>query len=821
MSQSKKNNVEENNSSYEFGWSKSEKSVFDNSVIEPETMPKNDKTEEKEICVVNKKTLVEAKTFSQTNFSEETMRTIESKIEKIRAENGRDLRGALSVCLNTVNLNILTLIIISALLYEKEKGIKDLPAKIEKICKDNKRLSVKFKAAVIKSNEIPSNCKLSMLLDDEASSEIFEALKISTFGDLSKQIDFEKISAALSLKTEEFINTIDKMSDASVRQSMETLSSFYNSFDSKVRSILNRRYSDTPKTLQIIGTEMKVSRERIRQIEANSVKKLILASNGVYQSIVLALLIKTIPIYGGYYFTSDWLYANYGDSTGIIVMKILGQQKNAGYSYCYHFRFFENSKLYKTKDIIDRIQEKIGIVYRRKEVPADHTERLILNNYYHKVGEALLIKGISSNGLLLKLIKENYPQGFKPSNQEQVNDLKNKFEQLLGENSFHYETHNLTALLERGNEFSENQRGTYIPSELIPAIGGSLKESIAQFVKASNSIVYYRSILENFRSEFEELGVDNWYEVKSMVDPSIREFAHPKKDYILVNSKYKSTVEALTEKMNSFDEPFTFDEMRKEFIGVQNYVFSFVCFESQDYIALQPNKYISQKKLRIAEADVKALKNYIEETMLDCNSSVINSRALYKCIYIKHQDWLTRNKIIKCSFDLFSLSQAFLEDDFEFSRPDIADKNSYSKGDLTKDKIIKEKLSQLVKVNINDIKQLESKQSLVVTKGYKALMESMSEEYVIVSNGEMVRKDVLNLDQPTLLLISQLLNKLTSNSEEIDTTVFDKYWLFPKLNYSWNKYLLSGIVRSFFPDDYTVEASDGKFVSANFIIRRK
>ena len=55
----------------------------------------------------------------------------------------------------------------------------------------------------------------------------------------------------------------------------EKLASFKNNLNERERDILeNRVFSDTPTTLQDIGKRYGISRERVRQIEQNMIKRM-------------------------------------------------------------------------------------------------------------------------------------------------------------------------------------------------------------------------------------------------------------------------------------------------------------------------------------------------------------------------------------------------------------------------------------------------------------------------------------------------------------------------------------------------------------------
>jgi len=83
----------------------------------------------------------------------------------------------------------------------------------------------------------------------------------------------------------------------------------------------------------------------------------------------------------------------------------------------------------------------------------------------------------------------------------------------------------------------------------------------------------------------------------------------------------------------------------------------------------------------------------------------------------------------------------------------------------------------------------------------------------------MISKNTINISNENLLKIKNIISLLL-NQNEIDTRTFKGYSLFPNINYMWNKYLLIGIIRTYFYQDFNVETTDNTYDSTDFIIRR-
>ena len=55
---------------------------------------------------------------------------------------------------------------------------------------------------------------------------------------------------------------------------------------------------------------------------------------------------------------------------------------------------------------------------------------------------------------------------------------------------------------------------------------------------------------------------------------------------------------------------------------------------------------------------------------------------------------------------------------------------------------------------------------------------------------------------------------------ELDTSVFKGYQMLPKMTVPWNKYLLIGIIRSYFDEQFEIENKNNMYNNTDFVIRR-
>ena len=103
---------------------------------------------------------------------------------------------------------------------------------------------------------------------------------------------------------------------------------------------------------------------------------------------------------------------------------------------------------------------------------------------------------------------------------------------------------------------------------------------------------------------------------------------------------------------------------------------------------------------------------------------------------------------------------------------------------------------------------------------YLEFMEEVSDDFVQINIDTMVSKNKLDLQKEELLNIEEKLDIILEILDSLDVSSFNSYQLFPKLKYRWNKYLLAGIIRSYFNEKFVVENTDNHYDKTDFIIKR-
>ena len=240
--------------------------------------------------------------------------------------------------------------------------------------------------------------------------------------------------------------------------------------------------------------------------------------------------------------------------------------------------------------------------------------------------------------------------------------------------------------------------------------------------------------------------------------------------------------------------------------------------------------YTRPKNIRIIEKDLNYLDEYykyqdiysklyrsdieitedfkqaiIEETTklfgLFSVDAILGSK-LYDRMKIMHPDIMEKLGKLSNQSDFYKLCAVTFQKVFYFHAPFIC---KTEMDGLTQDDLILKHIYEKDEITCNEISSFCERMQLKHPNSYLELMKSLSEDYVQVSQDKIVRKNLIGMDENLLRSIGSELAFYINSFGDISSETYVGYSSLPALNYEWNKYLLLGVVRSFFPNQFNIE----------------
>lgn len=638
-----------------------------------------------------------------------------------------------------------------------------------------------------------------------------------------KYLSIESLICLFCLDVELFINQIN--------QYTMTKEELINDLNDKVLSavkkewidIAERRYDFKEKkrvTLAEIGEQIGLTRERIRQI-FNRIKEKVIDKIPNIESIFKCIFKKLKN--DDENFVAVEKFVEYIDNERLskILLSILGN-KDENFIWDENYGIIYNKSEITIEQILEDETESLpNFILNSNFESFNKIEKQIIEEKFRLYQDKVWVnRKCSIRTIYMNEIKENFWQGYNISDENDYNRLLKIIYEKYGDIEVS-SMHSIQAMIDR-SEFIQIDRGTYRAVEYCVKLPRILISKIRKFIIDKLPIVAYAVVYEEFKYELMKFGVDNRYYLKGLIDSELPDKLVTKRDVITVEEKKnKSTYDVMKEILRAFDGEITLEELKEKMPGLKNHNYeNYISMEEENgLIRMSPRTYIYYDKLNISKEDVCRLENVIDSLYDMLDSDVLTAKKIYTHLRIFEEELLKRLNITAkfADFELFSILQYIFRDKYYFNRPLMSRVEEF---ETTAYAIIKEYTYKLDKFTYSDLKDYIARMNFASIANYTAFMEELSDEYVQVSKDGMMKKEIFELKDEKLEKIDEVLDMILKR-DEIKTENFDGYFLFPKLNKAWNKYLLVGIIRSYLDEKYEIINTTIFYDTTDFIIRRK
>lgn len=563
-------------------------------------------------------------------------------------------------------------------------------------------------------------------------------------------------------------------------------------------------------SLESIGQKFNLTRERVRQIEKKAIYKIACNIQKIKGKISLFVASFFEDVFLPQRIFFDNLKTH--QELKIIFSTIFEQGLLDEFRYDDDYDVIYINELLKEKidNTLNNLPSFISAVDYSKY---PYFEAKVISLNYKLNNDKLFVrKGLYQSDIYSYIIEEVFPNGFSAS--EHNVELFNKYIDEHFSGMEHCNGHTILSSMERTGYILIN-RGTYLHISKVNRINPILKDEIINYILSFNGTIYYATLFEKYKDRLIKDGIENKYYFKGVLDIELPSDIVTKRDYLCSSEEFVSSKEMLSQEINKL-EIVTLEHLRGMFPGVQDSVLSTAIF-NEKLIALDYGmKFMAFKKMNLTDDFIPTLKLEMENLFSISKTSFITSHKLYARMRILHKELMNKNKIITGHFTLFSILQYILEGKYYFRRPYISLENVI----LEKDALVDNYVNSLERFSVQSINSFLSKTGLTVIYSFLEFFIDKSDDFVQVSIDTAVRKQLLGLDEIGLYKIKKELDFYINSFGDIDTRKFNAYSFLPNLKYQWNKYLLAGIVRTYFNEYYDIEYTNTMYNLTDFIIRR-
>ena len=637
-----------------------------------------------------------------------------------------------------------------------------------------------------------------------------------------KKMPINSLMCVFSKNIEDFVKEIGKYA----RSKDEIIKSIKERFNNTIKEewaiVIQKRFefeTNKKRTLAEIGLELNITRERVRQIEKKTIYKLIECSEELNE--IIYCFYKDINRENGSFITIEEFIKYIRDEQLARYLIIILSSEEIDINFDENFGILYNLKEVSIDKIIVEAKEEIKDIFPVSEITTfNKVQKIIIEDEYRLYQEKIYVKkSFNISDIYMNEIKENFINGYDIGSDDDYNKLIEFIKEKYG-NIEVSSKRSVQGMIDRG-EFIQVDRGKYLAREFAVTLPEKMIDKINDYIIENSPVVAYNMIYEKFKNELEKNGVENRFYLKGLIDEKLPEEFSTGRDFINTNSENVYTLYDVMPKIfREFEADFTMDDIKEKMPGLNDYNYeNYIRAEEENGLIRMANRqYIYVDKLNITDEIKKELKEYVDSLFVALDSKLLTAQKIYASLAIKNKALL--NKLHLTSrfgdFELYYLLKYLYKNDYYYSRPIISLEENFTTSAYV---LAQEYARRLDKFNYGDVKSYLYKMNLGIIYSYLVFMEDMSESYVQINKDSMQKKEKLNLTEEKLKEIHDFI-EMVVKEKELKTDNFDGYFMLPIIEKPWNKYLLVGIIRSYFSNEFEIENTTNYYDTTDFIVRR-
>ena len=555
---------------------------------------------------------------------------------------------------------------IDTLSFLEEKGILTIEDFIRIVKKYNNEIPMitNYKVRMIENilyytltSTESNNYEISQSILDFKIEDFFYESAIHSFTNFCKKNNIEFIKNLKDKNLKLFLSqipnfgniksdyVIDKIMSSKYKcEGIELMNVLLNEIESNENYsiLINRIIKD--KTLEEIGTELGLTRERIRQQEASMMRQVGKICNMIFQIILSMnpdLKVITLDDLSELFKTSE---------RAKIVYSALSQNSNLLSIECINEKLYvkKNSEDMKNTiiEIVSNYDEPIIKLDKLKEDSQKYIEEydglfdyfdllnILQNNDYYLKNDILIKKGTTSAKLYNSLFREYYPNGLRLDD-DGCNELQGKYDELIGVEQYRADkSRNVLEKIHRNEENILCGPNTFINIDNVK-VSSDLLEKIKKLIEkyydeTMTDAVTSAKVFELYQSEINDNSINNDIFLYGVMKYYYSDEFVYNKLWIYKNSTENTQRNALIyEHVKQFKNGISKEEIMNNF-GITRVVLDKVISLNKELIEWNNRKYlITKENINISKELKERIEMFIDELSARQNG-FLNIKTVYR-----------------------------------------------------------------------------------------------------------------------------------------------------------------------------------------------
>lgn len=647
---------------------------------------------------------------------------------------------------------------------------------------------------------------------------------VTSFHELT-MLNADKIQALLPFRAIAFCRALSSLVPSDLSAIALNCEKLLKDLTQREEEVVRLRSGTARMTLEEISSRHDITRERIRQIEAKAVRKLSHPTRfRIYNEFILpdfsAWYLENMDSYGLLPLSAVEEELHNDNALDALLVILTEDKAIASFEYDEKLKVLFEANV-QLDGVFRTIVDNMPEVLDKNEFEAfdDYIkEGLLLFRKYKLDERGKYVRiGRKKRNSYLELIEEVFPNGYRLYGEDDYAKFSCAWKEKYGDG---LEVPSRPALRGAiGDSWQLVADGVYQPRYKCPRLPEELLPSIYTYIDSLLPAVYYRSIFYEFEDLLRDAGIENAAMFKGAFDLIDRKYKHAR-DYLKTKTWPGTCYDAISERVKTIEGIFTADNLREYFPFVENYVFYF-CLDKQDDVVHLFNEYylyVDERTFKLDDLEDLAvfIDKYLSSSGLD---SISGSKLYEKLKFVDETELLQRLQYAFNENALLAIVKKCLSDRFDttFNYVGRKGKTVENRWDAFSTFI-----QSTDEFNKADIDAIAAKYGFTSNYTFADIIALSSQTHVQIDKDVLLKKELLQINDAFLFAFASTLAMLIKAFGEISTKTFNRYFLLPNITQrTWSKYLLAGITRSYFSNDYDVITTDGDYRITDFIIRRK
>ena len=553
--------------------------------------------------------------------------------------------------------------------------------------------------------------------------------------------------------------------------------------------ILMRFCGENIRTLEEVGSHFGVTRERVRQIEAQSISFFNAQERRAVRSRMIAQMLLLCK-FENFIIPADFKTLEISKGELLFLEKCLDDiDYSDDFGVFFYSKSLEGMLMQAIEELpsyftVNELEFYIEYLLAETDNKFSHEEiEYLLKLKYKRYGDYFSTGKLKLGIVIPYLISLFFPNGLDIYDESNIEFLREKARERFDGFELADSSRAITARIQ--SFCTPVGRGLWKYDIEKPLIGHELLRNIICYLNSYNApIVPISAIFQAFADEMAELDISNKYHLQGQLKRVLPSEFKVNRDYVYRENR-ESFYHVVEEYIKQSKTIVTKRDLLKQFPGITDIAIQQVAAVTR--VVNMNGYFLHLDNLDISDEEICALKTCIDDCIVD--DSIYHSKTIYVSIKSKMSGLFSRIGV-NHYLQFFYLTRELLPKEYSYNRPFMAKRGvEIVSGEMQ----VLQKIQGKQEVSVAEVRELAREVGTIIDR-YIEFADRNNDVLLIKDNETFVNAEFLELDEALFVNLDDIIRQFLGDAEYKPLTLFYDYWKLPKLKIKWTSWLLYSII---------------------------